>query len=115
MPVSVSNLKKDANKFADQTLQKLKSKIIEQGLNEVQLPSEIREFRKKFYGITYHGKAELNHGYMKGFQNIRRIGDASLHGHVSFLLSHLSHFSNKMDIFYFCAFHISYRQMALKA
>lgn len=82
-PASVSNLKKDANKFADQTLQKLKSKIIENGLNDVQLPSEIKEFRKKFYGITYHGKAELSHGFIKGFQNIRRIGDASLHGHTN--------------------------------
>jgi len=82
-PASVSNLKKDANKFADETVKKLHAKISENGLNEVALPTETREFRKKFYGITYHGKAVLDQGYMRGFQNIRRIGDATLHGHAN--------------------------------
>jgi len=67
----------NANAFLDQILSNARPSI-QKDLDPIDLPEGGISFSKKILGITFHGGAQVNQGWLAGLSTIHRAGDAEM-------------------------------------
>jgi broad specificity polyphosphatase/5'/3'-nucleotidase SurE len=71
------------NSYTDTVLENLHEQMVEQGLNNINLPDTRTNFSKRRLGVTWQGEAVLSDGILKGLETIHRTGDAVITINVS--------------------------------